>query len=73
MLAEVGSRESRAESSGAGRAEQGRGSMEDGPAAAHGFAKQMTVRRGVNEADPVAVDGAEQHDEAGELEQAFTF
>ena len=43
--------------------------MEDGTAAADRLAKQVAVGRGVEEADPVPVDGAEQHDQAGEFEQ----
>ena len=48
--------------------------MEDGAAAADGFAEKIVaVRGGVDEADAVAVDGAEEHDEPGEFEEGFAF
>ena len=47
--------------------------MQDGPAAAHRLAKQIAVRRGVNKAHAIAVDGAEKHDQAGEFKQRLAF
>ena len=48
--------------------------MEDGAAAADGLAEKIIAAgRRVDEADTVAVDGAEQHHEAGELEEGFAF
>ena len=47
--------------------------MHDLPAAADRFAKKVFVRRGMNKANPVAVDGAKEHHEAGKLEQRFAF
>ncbi len=54
---------------GGGAREEGGGGVENLAAAADGFAEEIARRGGVDEADAVAVDGAEQHDEAGEFEQ----
>jgi hypothetical protein len=57
-----------------GAGEEAGGGVEDGAAAANGFAEKIVAARGgVDEADAVAVDGAEEHDEAGELEEGFAF
>src|SRR5258708_34264540 len=43
--------------------------MEDLPPAPHGFLERIAGLGSVEEADAVAVDSAEHHDEAGQLEQ----
>jgi hypothetical protein len=47
--------------------------VHDLAAAADGFADDFALGAGVDEADAVAVDGAEQHDEAGEFEEGLAF
>ena len=54
-------------------AEQRCGGVEDGAASADGLAEGVAVGRDMEKTDAVAVDGAEQHDEAGEFEVGLAF
>ena len=58
---------------GRGAGEQRGGGVHDLAAAADGFADDFALGAGVDEADAVAVDGAEQHDEAREFEEGLAF
>ena len=56
-----------------GLGEERGGGVHDLAATADGLANDFSLGASVDEADAVAVDGTEQHDETGEFEEGFAF
>ena len=56
-----------------GPGEERGGGVHDLAATADGLANDFSLGASVDEADAVAVDGTEQHDETGEFEEGFAF